>query len=191
MGTSSNHRSPNTPNWNLTRSVLGNTQVSEDLQSREIWRAAIADRGDVLKSDLGMPLLAAACDIAGRATSASEALNRFEQSVLSNHAASLTLDLGKRALARAVATKSGADGFAAELFAETAAYYASRDLPSFVASVGRVNTTTEAIMLKEKLMNLARKAAQSVPVRTDPAGWKDYISRVLSTLQKERKKGKE
>lgn len=190
MGTSSNHRSPNTPNWNLTRSVLGNTQVSEDLQSREIWRAAIADRGDALKSDLGMPLLAAACSIASQATSTTEALSRFEQNVLSNHAASLMLDLGKRALARAVAAKSGADGFAAELFAETAAYYVSRDLPSFVVSHGRVKTTTEAITLKENLKSVARQAAKSVPVRADPAGWKDYVSRVLSTLQKEPKKGK-
>lgn len=189
MGTSSNHRSPNTSNWNIARSVLGNTQVTEDLQSREMWRAAIADRGDALRSDLGMPLLADACDIAARATSATEALNKFEQNVLSNHTASLTLDLGKRALARAVAAKSGADGFAAELFAETAAYYASRDLPSFVASHGRVKTTTEAITLKENLKKVARQAAKSVPVRTDPAGWKDYVSRVLSTLQKERKKG--
>lgn len=190
MGTSSNHRSPNTPNWNVTRSVLGNPQVSEDLQSREIWRAAMADRGDALRNDLGMPLLAAACDIAARATSPIEALSRFEQSVLSNRAASLTLDLGKRALARAVATKSGADGFAAELFAETAAYYVSRDLPSFVASHGRVKTTTEAIALKEKLKTVARQAAKSIPVRTDPAGWKEYVSRVLTTLQIEAKKGK-
>jgi len=185
MGTSSNHRSPNTPNWNITRSVLGNPQVSEDLQSREIWRAAMADRGDALMNDLGMPLLATACEIAAHATSLSEALGKFEQSVLSTHAASLTLDLGKRALARAVAMKSGATGFAAELFAETAGYYASRDLPSFVGAPGRVKTTTEAIALKDNLKNLARQTAQSVPVRTDPTGWKDYVSSVLTTLQKE------
>ena len=188
MGTSSNHPSPNTTNWNITRSVLGNTQVSEDLQSREIWRAALADRGDALKNDLGMPLLAAACEIATHAKSASEALGKFEQNVLSTHAAGLTLDLGRRALARAVAIKSGANGFAAELFAETAAYYASRDLPSFVGAPSRVKTTTEAIALKDNLKNLARQAAQSVPVRTDPTGWKNYVAGVLAALQKEGKK---
>lgn len=187
MGTSSNHPSPNTPNWNITRSVLGNTDVSEELQSREIWRAAIADRGESLKNDLGLPLLSTACEIAAQATSASEALSKFEQAILNAHAANLTLDLGKRALARAVAVKSGANGFAAELFAETVAYYASRDLPSFIGTPGRVKTTTEAIAIKDKLKNLARKVAHSVSVRTDPTGWKQYVAGVLAALQKESK----
>ncbi len=184
MGTSSNHPSPNTPNWNLVRAVLGNDNVDETRQSNEIWRAAVADRGEMLFKDLSSSLLSNACSLAAKITSVPDAVSIFEQSILESHSSSLTLDLGKRALARAISTKTGADGFASELFAEMVSYYAARDLPSFVGAHGRIKTTTESIALKNKFQSLARKAASSFPVKADSHGWKGYVKKVLDVLQK-------
>jgi hypothetical protein len=91
--------------------------------------------------------------------------------------------MGKRALARSAAAKSGAEGFASELFAEAASYYVSRDLPGFVGEPGRVGTTTDAINFKEQIRSVARDAALSAgTVRTDPDGWQQYVSDVLKAL---------
>jgi hypothetical protein len=188
MGTSSNHPSPNSPNWNLVRAVLGKDSVDEKRQSNEIWRAAIADRGEMLSNDLSSSLLASACNLAAKISSVPDAVAKYEQSLLESHSSGLTLDLGKRALARAVATKTGANGFATELFAEMASYYVARDLPSFVGAQGRVKTTTESIALKNQLQSLARKAATSIPVKTDARGWKGYVNQVLDVLKRGERK---
>ena len=188
MGTSSNQPSPKTPNWRLANAVLGNPSASPERQHQELWRAAIGDQGDALAEALGNPLLANACTLSTRSKSPSEAIRRFEQSLLDSHNASLILDLGKRALVRTVAAKKGAAEFASELFAETVSYYASRDLPSFVGAKGRIPTTSDAIELKNQIRNHARKTARMFPVKTDPKGWKTYVSKVLDALQKGEKK---
>lgn len=184
MGNSSNQSSPKTPNWRLAHAVLGNSNVSSERQSQELWRAAAADRGDHLAEALGSPLLANACVLATQTTSPSQAVREFEQSALDSHAASLALDLGKRALARSVANKTGPVGFASELFAETAGYYASRDLPSFVGAPGRIETTSKTIALKEQIRGHAREIAKTFSIETDPKGWRNYIIKVLNALQK-------
>ncbi len=183
MGTSSNQPSPKTPNWRLANSVLGNPNASPERQHQELWRAAIGDQGNALADALGNPLLANACILSARSKSPSEAIRRFEQSLLDSHNASLILDLGKRALARTVAAKQGSTGFASELFAETVSYYASRDLPSLVGAKGRISTTSDAIKLKNQIRDHARRIAKMIPVKTDPKGWKVYVSKVLDALQ--------
>ena len=188
MGTSSNQPSPKTPSWGLANAVLGKPSASPERQHQELWRAAIGDQGDALLEALGNPLLANACALSTRSRSPSEAIGRFDQSLLDSHNASLVLDLGKRALVRAVAAKKGATGFASELFAETVSYYASRDLPSFVGAKGRISTTSDAIELKNQIRDHARKIAKMFPVKTDPEGWKNYVSKVLAALQKGVKK---
>jgi hypothetical protein len=183
VGTSSNQPSPKTPSWRLAHAVLGNPNVDSERQGQELWRSAIADQGATLAEGLGGSLVAKACTLATRAKNPSEAIVQFEKSVLEKHAASLIIDFAKRALARSVAVKSGASGFASELFSETAAYYISRDLPSFVGAPGRIKTTSEAIALKNQVRNHAREIAKIFPVRTDPKGWRNYVSDVLSALR--------
>ena len=185
MGTSSNHPSPNIPTWRPAKAILGRTDWAAERQSREIWQAALADREGRLRTDLGDPLLAGASRIAEAGLEPVSAVSSFHDSLNETQAAGLTLEMGKRALARAAAAKSGAEGFAAELFAEAASYYVSRDLPSFVGESGRVATTTDSIQFKEQIRNLAREAARSAgDVRTDPDGWQNYVSDVIARLQR-------
>ena len=188
MGTSANQPSPKTPNWRLANAVLGNVTTSPERQHQELWRAAFGDQGDALVEALGNPLLAKACALSKRSISPSEAIGRLEKSLLDSNNASLILDLGKRALIRTVAARKGAAGFASELFVETVSYYASRDLPSFVGAKGRISTTSDAIELKNQIREHTRKITKMFPVKTDPKGWKNYVSKVLDALQKGEKK---
>lgn len=183
MGTSSNQSSPRTPNWRLAHALLGRPGVAPPSQSGELWRAAHGDQGDALIDGLGSPLLAAACAVASKAQDPAAAMQSFEQSLLEHNAAGIYLDLGMRALARTVAARTGESGFASELFAEVTAYYVSRDLPSFVAAAGRVETTSDSIHLKNGLKSVAREIALSVPVKSDPRGWRAYVSKVVQNLQ--------
>lgn len=185
MGTSTNQRSPNTPNWRLALAAIGSQMVPTDRQSEEIWKAVSAERGDHLYREIGSELLALAASIAREAKSPAEAVSTFNRSIIESHAAGLTLDLGRRALARAVASGTGPGGFASELFSEITSYYVARDLPSFVGAAGRVATTTECIKLKDDLRYIARRAAQeSGPVKSDVRGWRTYVRSVLTALQK-------
>jgi hypothetical protein len=185
MGTSSNHPSPNIPIWRPARAILGRTDWPAERQSREIWQGALADRGGRLPSDLGDPLLAEACRLAESRLGPFEAVQSFHNSMNANYAAGLPLEMGKRALARAAAAGSGAEGFASELFAEVASYYVARDLPSYVGEPGRVGTTTDSIQFKEQIRGIARETARTAgEVRTDPEGWQRYVSAVLAALQR-------
>lgn len=188
MGTSSNQSSPNTLGWRPALASLGHLDLSVERQSMELWRAALTDRDGRLIEELSNPLLASACEIANQNISPARAVQSFDNTLNQQYAAGLTLDMAKRALARSSAAESGSVGFAEELFAEATSYYASRDLPSFVGTPGRVQTTSESIALKENLSNIAREAARTAaPIPTDPEGWRSYISDVLASLRGERR----
>ena len=188
MGTSSNQSSPNTPNWQPAQAILGDPNWSVERQSEELWRSALMDRDGRLAEELVDPLLASACEIAEERIPPVSAVQSFNDTLCEQYAAGLTLDMAKRALARASASGSGSVGFAEELFAEATSYYASRDLPSFVGAAGRIQTSTDSIDLKENLRNIAREAARTAgPPATDTAGWQNYISRVIASLRGERR----
>lgn len=184
MGTSSNQASPPTPNWRVANAVLGKEGASPELQSRELWRAAVADRGQGLVDALASPLLARAVELAEGSERPGDALRSFERVVIDAKGAGLMLDLGKRALVRAVAAGTGSAGFASELFSEVAGYYVSRDLPSFTAAPGRVGTISDAIVVKDRVRTVAREVASAVPVPTGSAGWRDYVSSVVDILRR-------
>ena len=188
MGTSSNQSSPNTHGWRPAQAVLGDPNWSVERQSKELWRSALTDRDGRLIEELADPLLASACEISEERIPPANAVQSFNNTLSEQYAAGLTIDMAKRALARASAAESGAVGFAEELFAEATSYYASRDLPSFVGAPGRVQTTTDSIALKENLRNIARATARTAAsVATDPQGWRNYISEVLASLRGERR----
>lgn len=190
MGTSTNQGSPRaTPSWGAVRSLLGQTRVPVQLQSREIWRAAAADPEAAVEHNLANPFLALAAQIASQSSSAVEAADKFDNEVADAGAAGLMLDLGRRALMRAVAAGQGAAGFGAELFAETASYYLSRDLPSLVGAAGRVESSSQTMELKRQVQGIAREVASGgarmlegePDVRTQR--WTGYVRTVLQGLQ--------
>lgn len=184
MGTSRNDASPSTPAWRVTNAVLGNTAVEADRQSLEVWRAASSDPSVALEDSLAHPVIAEACKIAGTASSIPAALSSFEQVLARTRAASLQIDLAQRAMVRSVAGGPDTGRFAAELFAEVASYYVSRDLPSHVAAHGRVPNTSSAIALKDQVRAIAREAALAAgPVRHTQQEWRTYVGLVLRKLR--------
>ena len=187
MGTSSSQRSPNTPNWQLANAVLGRGDVSLQRQSEEMWRAAAADREGRLAGELGGEVLAAAGSIAAAARSPQEAAALFHRQVQAQKSAGIVVDIGRRALIRAVAQGSGAAGYAAELFSEAASYYSSRDLPSYVGAPGRVESTSDSVALKSGLQGIAREAAAAAgPPPAEPGAWGGFVGRVLTHLSGQR-----
>ena len=92
------------------------------------------------------------------------------------------MEFGRRALARAAMSKTGAAGFAAELFAEATSYYVARDLPGFVGSPNRVQNARESLSLKAGLQKAAREAASVGTVSAEPTSWAQYIDNVLERL---------
>jgi hypothetical protein len=111
-------------------------------------------------------------------------MQSFDQSVADSRRSGIAVELGRRALVRAVTGHQGTKGFANELFAEATAYYASRDIPSVVGRKGRIETPLAGIRLKAELKGLARTVASSSgSPATDPAGWERYVGRVLGGLR--------
>ncbi len=184
MGTSRNDPSPRTPPWRIALAVVGTPDVSPSRQSLEIWRAVAADRGENLLRDFGNPALAAACGYVQEGVPVHDALTLYDRSILHESDAGLALEMGRRALARCTAQKSDAVSFIGELFAEAVSYYASRDLPGFVAAEGRVENTSSAIRLKDSLRQTTREQVKVLGnPRLAPKEWKAYIAKVLKALQ--------
>lgn len=186
MGTSTSQPSPDTRNWRLARSVLGSQTASPERQSAEIWRAAVSDRGERLLNALASPLLAKAAQIAQAGLDPAKAIDAFDHLLQRAHAAGLSLEVGRVALGRATAVSSGSTGFAGELFAETASYYVSRDLPGYIGAEGRVTSSGEAIALKNRIRTIARETATTIPggVPQDETAWRGYVGQVLEKLQR-------
>lgn len=184
MGTSKSTPSPNTPPWRPVRAVLGREDVPAERQVSEIWLGALAERGGRLIDDFSQPSLAAACGFADSGDSLHSALEKYDGMNERDGRAGLAVELGRRALARCSAKEGRGVDFAAELFSEAASYYASRDLSSYVAAPGRVETTSDAITLKRKLRAItAEKVRAAGKPPADPQGWGRYVEAVLSRLR--------
>lgn len=184
MGTSRNDRSPQTPPWKLALAILGKSGVSPDRQSREVWRAAYADRGEKLLRDLSHSALANACHLVEQRTTIQDGLGNYEKSIHYESEGGLVLEMGKRALTRCLATRASSTEFVGELFSEAVSYYISRDLPSYVSAPGRVESTLEAIKLKSACREVTRNTVKEVgrPKYKDQQ-WPKYIAKVLYALQ--------
>ncbi len=177
-----NSRSPVTSNWRIPRAILGRSDVDHQRQAQELWKAGLADRDGKLASDLADPIISSICRVATRVSHPKEAYAAHEKLIAKEGKASLVLDMSKRALVRSVATKTGPQGFASELFSEVVSYLAARDLPSYIGIEGRISTPSESIVLKNELRKYARKAAMVVPVETSTSGWSKYVAKVTKIL---------
>lgn len=183
MGTSTNQRSPARPNWRLPQALLGRDNTTPRDQGTEIWRAASFDPETNVVGRLSDPILANACVLASRSNSPTDALRAYDGVLNEARASGLFFDLARRALIRSVAQREGSTGFAKELFAETIAYYASRDLPSLVGRHGRISTASQLIELKQTLQHHAREvvAAQPLP-KVSARSWRSFVASVVSRL---------
>jgi hypothetical protein len=173
-----------TPPWKMALAVVGSRDVAASRQNMEIWRAVSADRGQKLVRDFSNHSIAEACRWLASGVSAEEAVRRFNKATMHESSAGLTIDMGRRALARCAARKADPATFMGELFAEAVSYYASRDLPSYVGAKGRVSNTSETIKLKDSLRETTRELVKSVGApKLERAAWSSYISSVLKVLQ--------
>lgn len=188
MGTSSSRRVPRSDRWQPARDLLGNTRWPVDTQSMELWRAISADVSERVSGQLRSSIVATAAELASTETSPANALVRLSKEIVRQRQAGLVSEMAKRALTRAVAANAGPSGFAAELMAEVVSHYASRELPSLIASQGRVSDTGEVIALKNHLRNLARSATAGINLterrRRD---WSGVVNELLATLTTRRR----
>lgn len=186
MGTSRNDPSPKTPPWRIALAVIGTPDINPTRQGLEIWKAVAADRGEKLVSDFTSPALAEACRYVAEGMTVHDALARYDRSTLHESGTGLALEIGRRALARCAAQRTDAATFVGELFAEAVSYYASRDLPSFVARQGRVANTSRSIDLKDKLRQATREQVKALGTpQLTSRGWKSHITKVVRALQSE------
>lgn len=93
MGTSSNRPSPHTPNWNISRAVLGRTDVDPSRQNQELWKAGLADRSGSLRNELSDPIIAALYKEAGNIKTPADAILTYEHIVSKASRANLVLDM--------------------------------------------------------------------------------------------------
>lgn len=184
MGTSRNDRSPKTPPWRIAWAVLGAKEVPASRQCMEIWRAAAADRGEKMLRDFSNRSLAEGCRLASSGLSPQDAVAKFNEMARYESDAGLAIDMGRRAVARCAAEHGSPVQFVAELFSEAVSYYASRDLPSYVAAAGRVSNSSDAIRLKESLRQVTKQQVENVgEPRLGAQQWQRYVARVLNVLQ--------
>jgi hypothetical protein len=183
MGTSKDERSPHTPPWRPALAVLGKPDVSPERQLIEIWRSAYGDRGQRLIDDFSSPAIAEACRLVAERVPLNEALNRFDESNARENRGGLAIELGRRALARCAAISARPSDFVQQLFAEATSYYASRDLPSFVAQEGRVRNNSEVIALKQALQTGAKRTVERFgEPPLDQASWSALVKRTVNAL---------
>lgn len=184
MGTSKNVQSPDTPPWRMALAVLGRNDVPVSRQHREIWRSVEAERGPRFADDFSHPTLAAACQFAANSEDVRSTLQKYEVYLSREKKSGFAVEIARRALARAINTREGTQGFARELFAEATSYYVSRDLPSFVGSRGRVESPSKAIALKAELKEITRAVvSQAGTPALDPEGWATYVGKVINGLR--------
>jgi|SRR5579884_1854078 len=184
MGTSKNVRSPNIPPWKPFLAVVGRPDVPVERQTRELWRAAYAERGPRLEDDFSQRTLAIACELATSSRNIQAALRGYDAANQREHRAGFGVELGRRALVRAIARGTGAAGFAADLFADASSYYASRDLPSFIGAAGRVQNTSSAIELKNAISRVTREQVLKAGTPgTDAEGWASFVKSTLLALR--------
>jgi hypothetical protein len=125
-----------------------------------------------------------ACEIASQKQSPTQSLARLEDFLLESPGNPNLFDsIAKRALARAASKGGGGETFGAEIFAETASYLASRDIPSYVGTPGRIQNINEAVALKAQLQERARTAAANARLKdASLQRWRTYVANVLADL---------
>jgi hypothetical protein len=169
--------------------VLGRSDIPPERQSREIWLAATADRGEKLLNDYSHHALAKACKLVAEGRPVNEGLLQYEKATRYESESGFALELGRRALIRSLARRKSTTDFVGELFSEAISYYASRDLPSFVAAKGCITNASESIKLKDQFRRLTKTTVKSLgEPKYDERHWRPYVAKVLDALRGQKDK---
>lgn len=184
MGTSRNDPSPPTHPWRMANAMLGRTDIEIGQQVEQMWRAAGADLGAYLEEGLTQPAILRASQLASERREPANAIDAFDDYAGEVKAAGLAVDAARRALGRAAASRGGAEGFAAEFFSEISAYYAARDLPSFIGAAERISSVSGAVRFKRHLREwVAERVSRAGVPPNEPNEWAGYVSGVVADLQ--------
>lgn len=184
MGTSRNDPSPRTKPWLMATAMLGRKEIDARRLNEQLWRAAADDLGGALADLFSDPALARASEIASSRYAVQDALAAYDAAVREYRSAGLSIDMGRRALARISAAGGDSQTFASQLFSEATLYYVSRDLPSVVGTAGRVSSASEMIDYKTRLRNTSAEVVNAAgPPPSAASDWAGYISSVISRLQ--------
>jgi hypothetical protein len=117
-------------------------------------------------TDFSIEVLAEARAIAGRKIDPATAISEYDKLSVQANTASFEVEMGRRAIDRTAARGGDASDYATELFSEAVSYHASRDLPCIVWRPNQVQSVNDAIALKDRLSEIARRTEPPVTAKS-------------------------
>lgn len=187
MGTSTNQRSPRTPNWKAVEAAYTHPGTTAQRTSQEIWRAAANEPDRGLISTLSSPIIAQCLDVVQNSRSATDAAQKVRRLLVLSGQASLAGEIAQRASIIAHETAGNrTNAFVRSLFSEASNYLVSRDLPGFVGLTDKVRTVNNAISLKASIIQEVSSNVDSVPKPSgklsNPKIWQKFVNSVVDHL---------
>lgn len=187
MGTSTNQRSPRTPNWKAVEVTYTHPGATVQRTAQEIWRAAANEPDGGLISTLSNPIIAQCVDVVQKSQSATDAAQKVRRLLALSGQSSLAGEIAQRASIIAHETKGNrTNAFVRSLFSEASNYLVSRDLPGFVGLADKVRTVQNAAVLKSAIMKEVSSNVDTVPKPSgklsNPRTWQKYIKSVVNHL---------
>lgn len=187
MGTSTNQRSPNTPNWRAAQLAYVEPGLPIDRTIQEVWRAALNQPTGNLLQSLSTEVVSDCLRITVESESREAALARASRHIAQSGEASLGAVIAQRAVALAFAEeRDRTTAFASCLFAEASNYLVARDLPGFVGAGGRASSVSEAILFKRAIRDRIMARVEAVPRPKRPGdlarNWAAYVDAVTTGL---------
>ena len=187
MGTSTNQRSPRTPNWKAVEVAYTHPDISIQRTAQEVWRAAANEVDGGLVSGLRSPIVAQCLEVVQTSRSSIEAAQKVRRLLALSGQASLAGEIAQRAVIIAHEIKGDrTNSFVRSLFSEASNYLVSRDLPGLVGLSARVRTVQNATALKSSIVNEVSSNVDAVPKPTgklsNPKTWQKFVNIVVDHL---------
>ncbi len=187
MGTSTNQRSPRTPNWKTVETAYTHPAITIQRAAQEIWRAAAKEVDGGLAGSLGSPLIAQCLETVQTSRSATDAAQKVRRLLALSGQTSLAGEIAQRAVVLAHEAKGDrTNAFVRSLFSEASNYLISRDLPGFVGLADRVRTVQNATVLKSSLIQEVSSNVDLVPKPSgklsNPRTWQKFATNVIDHL---------
>jgi hypothetical protein len=187
MGTSISHRSPSTPNWSAVAAAYTSPEISINRVVEEVWRAAINQPTGNLADDLANPIISKCLQIASEASTPQVASKQILTIITQSGQASLAIDIAQRATVYSAKSQyDRVEAFVASLFSQAADYLVSRDLPGYVGIGERLKNITDTINFKDNVRKEVENIVRGIPrpegMHKDPAIWKIFVEKVISSL---------
>lgn len=187
MGTSTNQRSPRTPNWKSVEVAYTFPNIPVQRTAQEIWRAATQEPDGGIVSGLRSPVVAQCLEIVQNSRSATDTAQKVKRLLALSGQTSLAGEIAQRAAVIAQQSKENrTNAFVKSLFSEASNYLVSRDLPGFVGTADKVRTVQTATALKTSIIREVSTNVSSVPKPsgklTSPGNWQKFVNSVVDHL---------